>query len=107
MKNVYTTLGFALGASAATLTARDQCCFSLTATGGKSGVVGQVSYNRLLSGYRLQWSPSQSLEDELTPFKSLAMVRTELAKLPDSPMDREPTASTTVVSLMEMAVAAS
>jgi hypothetical protein len=42
MKNVYTTLGFALGASAATLSARDSCCFSLTASGGKSGVVGQL-----------------------------------------------------------------
>ncbi|CAD0095326.1 unnamed protein product [Aureobasidium vineae] len=43
MKNVYTTLGFAFGASAATLTARDQCCFSLTAAGGKSGAVGELS----------------------------------------------------------------
>ncbi|KAG9553645.1 hypothetical protein KCU79_g11918, partial [Aureobasidium melanogenum] len=43
MKNVYSTLGFALGASAATLVARDQCCFSLTAAGGKTGAVGQLS----------------------------------------------------------------
>jgi hypothetical protein len=35
-------LGFALGASAATLSARDSCCFSLTASGGKTGVVGQL-----------------------------------------------------------------
>lgn len=35
-------MGFALGASAASLVARDQCCFSLTAAGGKSGVVGQL-----------------------------------------------------------------
>ncbi|KAH0360229.1 hypothetical protein KCU65_g9513, partial [Aureobasidium melanogenum] len=42
MKTVYSTLGFALGASAASLVARDQCCFSLTAAGGKSGVVGQL-----------------------------------------------------------------
>ncbi|KAI5275073.1 hypothetical protein E4T47_01984 [Aureobasidium subglaciale] len=41
MKNVYTTLGFALGASASLLP-RDQCCFSLNAAGGKSGVVGQL-----------------------------------------------------------------
>ncbi|KAG9568746.1 hypothetical protein KCU71_g7118, partial [Aureobasidium melanogenum] len=43
MKSVYSTLGFALGASAATLVARDQCCFSLTAAGGKTGAVGQLS----------------------------------------------------------------
>ncbi|KAG9525196.1 hypothetical protein KCV07_g1540, partial [Aureobasidium melanogenum] len=42
MKSVYSTLGFALGASAATLVARDQCCFSLTAAGGKTGAVGQL-----------------------------------------------------------------
>ncbi|GAB7355894.1 hypothetical protein MBLNU459_g6542t1 [Dothideomycetes sp. NU459] len=41
MKAVYTSLGFALGASAA-LISRDHCCFSLTASGGKSGVVGQL-----------------------------------------------------------------
>jgi hypothetical protein len=34
-------------------------------------------------------------------------VRTELARPLDSPMDREPTASTPVVSLMETAVAVS
>ncbi|KAH0019899.1 hypothetical protein KCU78_g6637, partial [Aureobasidium melanogenum] len=43
MKSVYSTLGFALGASAAILVARDQCCFSLTAAGGKTGAVGQLS----------------------------------------------------------------
>lgn len=43
MKAVYTSLGFALGTSAASLVARDQCCFGLTAAGGKSGVVGQLS----------------------------------------------------------------
>ncbi|KAK6000490.1 hypothetical protein QM012_003736 [Aureobasidium pullulans] len=43
MKTVYSTLGFALGASAAALAPRAQCCFSLTAAGGKSGVVGQLS----------------------------------------------------------------
>jgi hypothetical protein len=41
MKTVYTSLGFALTASAALLP-RDQCCFSLTASGGKSGVLGQL-----------------------------------------------------------------
>ncbi|KAI5197989.1 hypothetical protein E4T39_06954 [Aureobasidium subglaciale] len=41
MKNVYTTLGLALGASA-NLLPRDQCCFSLNAAGGKSGVIGQL-----------------------------------------------------------------
>ncbi|KAI5208019.1 hypothetical protein E4T38_02985 [Aureobasidium subglaciale] len=41
MKNAYTTLGFALGASAS-LHPRDQCCFSLNAAGGQSGVVGQL-----------------------------------------------------------------
>ena len=43
MKAVYTSLGFALGASAAVLTPRDQCCFGLTASGGVSGTVGQLS----------------------------------------------------------------
>lgn len=42
MKAVYASLGFAFGASAA-LIPRDQCCFSLTASGGLSGVVGQLS----------------------------------------------------------------
>ncbi|KAF1344221.1 ubiquitin 3 binding protein But2 C-terminal domain-containing protein [Delphinella strobiligena] len=43
MKAAYTSLGFALGASAAVLTPRDQCCFGLTASGGVSGTVGQLS----------------------------------------------------------------
>lgn len=42
MKAVYAPLGFALTASAAILR-RDQCCFSLTASGGQSGTVGQLS----------------------------------------------------------------
>ncbi|KAL1301990.1 hypothetical protein AAFC00_002444 [Neodothiora populina] len=42
MKTAFTPLGFVLGASAAALVPRDQCCFSLTAAGGVSGSVGQL-----------------------------------------------------------------
>ena len=42
MKSAYSALGFALGASAAVVFPRDQCCFGLTASGGVSGDVGQL-----------------------------------------------------------------
>lgn len=43
MKTVYTSLGLVAGASAAALVPRDSCCFGLTASGGVSGSVGQLS----------------------------------------------------------------
>ena len=44
MKIVYTPLGLAVGASAAVLVTKDTgCCFSLTASGAQSGIVGQLT----------------------------------------------------------------
>ncbi|KZF25395.1 hypothetical protein L228DRAFT_265864 [Xylona heveae TC161] len=43
MKYVLAPLVFGLGASAAALKRADQCCFTLTASGGKNGTVGQLS----------------------------------------------------------------
>lgn len=41
MKNIVTFVAFAAGASA--LATRGHCCFHLSATGGATGVVGQLS----------------------------------------------------------------
>ncbi|PQE08413.1 GPI anchored cell wall protein [Rutstroemia sp. NJR-2017a BBW] len=48
----FSTLVFAVGASAATIR-RDQCSFTITASGGQSGVVGQLSdgQNRIGGGH--------------------------------------------------------
>ncbi|PQE29433.1 gpi anchored cell wall protein [Rutstroemia sp. NJR-2017a WRK4] len=48
----FSTLVFAIGASAATIR-RDQCSFTITASGGQSGVVGQLSdgQNRIDGGH--------------------------------------------------------
>lgn len=52
MKSFIAAAGLAVGASAAVV-ARDQCCFQLTASGGVSGTVGQLSdgQNRVGGGY--------------------------------------------------------
>lgn len=42
MHSSFTFIGFALGASAAVLS-RNDCCFTLTASGGANGAVGQLS----------------------------------------------------------------
>ncbi|KAI7204993.1 hypothetical protein D0869_00276 [Hortaea werneckii] len=52
MKTFATAAGMALGASAALLPRADQCCFQLTASGGASGTLGQLSdgQNRIGGG---------------------------------------------------------
>ncbi|KAI7324210.1 hypothetical protein KC315_g8297 [Hortaea werneckii] len=52
MKTFATAAGMALGASAALLPRADQCCFQLTASGGQSGTLGQLSdgQNRIGGG---------------------------------------------------------
>ncbi|KAF2159610.1 hypothetical protein M409DRAFT_70921 [Zasmidium cellare ATCC 36951] len=52
MPRSYAAVILAVGASAAVV-ARDQCCFQLTASGGASGTVGQLSdgQNRIGGGY--------------------------------------------------------
>ncbi|KAI7140665.1 hypothetical protein KC344_g8559 [Hortaea werneckii] len=52
MKTFATVAGMALGASAALLPRADQCCFQLTASGGESGTLGQLSdgQNRIGGG---------------------------------------------------------
>lgn len=48
MKAFITATGLVAGASAAVV-ARDQCCFQLTASGGASGTVGQLSDGQVSS----------------------------------------------------------
>ncbi|KAK4506212.1 hypothetical protein PRZ48_004177 [Zasmidium cellare] len=55
MKSFIAAAGLAVGASAAVV-ARDQCCFQLTASGGVSGTVGQLSDGQPTTGFSISSS---------------------------------------------------